>query len=77
MRVMIDRFVPLESFLDEADDPTETMAGARALIAEGYLQLDEPPAGLPDTSSRGRGLVIGERPLTIADQLRRTRFSDT
>jgi hypothetical protein len=75
LRVMIDRFVPLDGLLDEAPHANESMTRISALIDEGHLRFDDPPAGQPKASNAGRGLAVAHRWAAMAEQLRGARFN--
>ena len=76
LRVVIDRFLPLDEILDEAEDPNDMMTQVLALVEEGHLRLGAPPTGHLRTTSGGRGISIGDRSAATARQLRHTRYVD-
>jgi hypothetical protein len=75
LRVVIDRFLPLDALLDEAPDPTAAMARVVALVQAGHVRMTAPPAGCSPVDRRGRGIVIGPASMDLAGRLRGARYA--
>jgi hypothetical protein len=76
LRVLIDRFVALDTILDDADDPEAALAHVRGLVDDAQLRFDVPPVGHVASSARGRGLTVGPRLAELAARFHCARFSD-
>lgn len=76
LRVMVDRYLPLDTLLDESESPTETLDRVGALVNAGHLRFGTSPAGRSPSTGVGRGLLIGDQSMSTTDQLCRARYQD-